>query len=93
MAAGPNGQRIDPVYIAAKELSPGVWSSGTCFMHQIVVRNCAVDLNLNGLADPPDIEWYLEDFAASLPEADLTTDGMVNSDDLDVFVEAYLSGE
>lgn len=91
--AGPNGRRVYPVYTARKKLGENSWSGTICYMHSVVVAGCTSDLNLNATSDPGDVELYLEDYGGEAAAADLTVDGLINSDDFDVFVEAYVSGE
>ncbi len=53
---------------------------------------CAVDRNLDGIADFFDYFWFVEDFETAAPAADFNNDGFVDFFDYDAFVGAFEAG-
>lgn len=90
---GPGGataKRIYTAYIArAFDAQTQTWSVPNCYVRRITISPCMADMNLNSMADPGDLDVFVDAFLADDLQADINENLMIDEDDFESFVESY----
>ena len=89
--AGETQRRLYPVYVARKELSPGVWSGRNLYTHKITVNICPSGL-AGALFQEEQVGVMVDAILSQEPEGDLNGDDSTDFPDLELLGEWVAGG-